>query len=425
MDRISEQRPHHRTPLLVLLGATTISQVGSMLTLVAIPWFVLQTTGSAAKTGLTGVFEALPYIIAGIFGGTLVDRFGFKRMSVLADVTSGATVALVPLLYHTVGLAFWQLLVLAFLASLFNTPGATARRSLLPDLAQLGGMSLERANAAAQGIPRLATLVGPPLAGVLIAVMGASNVLWFDAATFIISALLIGVTAPPAPAPEDDRAERPGYIRQLAEGIRYVRADRFVYGIMAIFALTNFLDAPISLLYAVYAKDRYGNAVSFGLMFAAFGAGALTGTVLFGAIGQRLPRRPLFTIWLVASMLAYGSFIFRPSLPFTLVILALWGICAGSINPLSSVIYQERIPAALRGRVFGIMTALSFIAIPVGRALAGFALQGFGTRTVFLAITVGYLLVNIAAALNPVLRTLDAPREVSERAARQPSGVAS
>jgi MFS family permease len=413
MATMTQATTRIRTPIMALLIATTVSQIGSMLTLVAIPWFVLQTTGSAAKTGLTGVFEALPYIIAGVFGGTLVDRLGFKRMSVIADVTSGLTVALVPLLYHTVGLAFWQLLVLAFLASLFNTPGATARRSLIPDLATLGGMTLERANAAAQGIPRL------------IAVIGASNVLWLDAATFFFSALLIGVTVPAAPAPEHDAPERQGYLHELAEGIRYVRGDRFVYGIMVIFALANFLDAPISLLYAVYAKERYGDAVSFGLMFAAFGAGALAGTVIFGAIGHRLPRRPLFTIWLVASLLAYGSFIFRPELPVTLVILALWGICAGSINPLSSVIYQERIPAALRGRVFGIMTALSFIAIPLGRALAGFALQGFGTHTVFLAIAAGYALVNIVAALNPVLRTLDTPQGLPKCMSAQPSGVAS
>lgn len=425
MATMTQATIRNRTPIMALLIATTVSQIGSMLTLVAIPWFVLQTTGSAAKTGLTGVFEALPYIIAGVFGGTLVDRLGFKRMSVLADVTSGLTVVLVPLLYHTAGLAFWQLLVLAFLASLFNTPGATARRSLIPDLAALGGMTLERANAAAQGIPRLATLIGPPLAGVLIAVIGASNVLWLDAATFFFSALLIGVTVPAAPAPEHDTQERRGYFHELAEGIRYVRGDRLVYGVMVIFALTNFLDAPIALLYAVYAKERYGDAFSFGLMFAAFGAGALAGTVIFGAIGHRLPRRPLFTIWLIASMLAYGSFIFRPSLPFALVTVALWGICAGSINPLSSVIYQERIPAALRGRVFGIMTALSFIAIPLGRALAGFALQGFGTRTVFLAIAAGYALVNVVAALNPVLRTLDTPQGIATCVGAQPSGVAS
>src|SRR5690242_19408119 len=98
-----------RLPLAALFSANLISQTGSMLTFVAIPWFVLQTTGSATKAGLTGFFEALPYFAAGFFGGAVVDRLGFKRTSVLADLANGATVAAVPLLYFTIGLSFWQL----------------------------------------------------------------------------------------------------------------------------------------------------------------------------------------------------------------------------------------------------------------------------------------------------------------------------
>src|SRR5207253_1204203 len=84
----------------------------SQLTLIAVPWFVLQTTGSAARTGFTGFFSLLPLLIGGVFGGLIVDRLGFRRASILADLGSGLMVALVPLLYHTVGLAYWQLLVL-------------------------------------------------------------------------------------------------------------------------------------------------------------------------------------------------------------------------------------------------------------------------------------------------------------------------
>src|SRR5947209_5316139 len=178
MMTITETIPARRLPITALTTAGIVSLTGSMLTNVAITWFVLQTTGSAAKTGLTGIFAMLPFIIGGVFGGALVDRLGFTRMSVLADLTSGLTIALIPLLYHSFGLAFWQLLALTFLANLFNTPGNTARQSLVPDLAALAGMRLERANALVQSIPRFATLFGPPLAGVLIALFGASNVLW-------------------------------------------------------------------------------------------------------------------------------------------------------------------------------------------------------------------------------------------------------
>lgn len=118
----------NRTPLIALLSASAISLTGSRLTLVAVPWFVLQTTGSAARTGITGAAGALAYVVAAFFGGALVDRFGFRRTSICADIASGVAIAMVPLLSHTIGLAFWELLALVFLSTFFNTPGSTARR---------------------------------------------------------------------------------------------------------------------------------------------------------------------------------------------------------------------------------------------------------------------------------------------------------
>ena len=110
----------NRLPLLALFAANAISMVGNVLTAIAIPWFVLQTTGSATQTGITGFFSILPVIVAGLFGGTLIDRLGYRRTSISADLASGLTVALVPLLYFTVGLQFWQLMILVFLCALLD-----------------------------------------------------------------------------------------------------------------------------------------------------------------------------------------------------------------------------------------------------------------------------------------------------------------
>ncbi len=152
--------------------------VGNSLTFVAVPWFVVHTTGSAAKTGLSGGAIALALVLAGFFGGPMVDRLGFRRTSIAADVMSGVTVAMIPLLYDTVGLAFWQLLALVFLGSFFDAPGSSARLNLISDLARKTGMPRERANSAFQAMERSSLLVGPPLAGALRAAFGASNVLW-------------------------------------------------------------------------------------------------------------------------------------------------------------------------------------------------------------------------------------------------------
>jgi MFS family permease len=102
--------PTWRAPILALLGANAVSETRNVLAFVAIPWFVLQTADSAAGTGLTGGAFLLATVVSGAVGGPVVDRIGFKRVSVAADLAGAVTVALIPLLYQTIGLAFWQLL---------------------------------------------------------------------------------------------------------------------------------------------------------------------------------------------------------------------------------------------------------------------------------------------------------------------------
>src|SRR5690348_5365703 len=113
-------------PILALFFANFISQAGSALTSIAIPWFVLQTTGSVVQMGFSAFFTIVPTIIANVLGGVLVDRVGHKRVSVLGDVIAGVGILLIPLFYNTVGLPFVALLPLIFFATLLNGPGGTA-----------------------------------------------------------------------------------------------------------------------------------------------------------------------------------------------------------------------------------------------------------------------------------------------------------
>jgi MFS family permease len=136
-DDLNRRSLAQRLPMLAQLSANAVSMTGNAMANVAIPWFVLQTTGSAAKTGLTFAVIGLSNVLAAFFGGPLVDRLGYKRCSVSTDILSGVVVALVPLLHSTIGLSFWQLLVLVFLGGFIDMPGATARQSMLPSLGQV------------------------------------------------------------------------------------------------------------------------------------------------------------------------------------------------------------------------------------------------------------------------------------------------
>jgi MFS family permease len=184
-----------RAPLIALAGAGAVSLTGNALMRVAVPWFVLSTGRSAAQVGLTFFFETLPLFLGSFFGGVLVDGLGHKRSSVVADLASGTTLAVVPLLHALGALPFELLLGLVFVGAFLDAPGAAAHQALLPEAAEEAGAGLERAFAAYQTICSLAGVVGPVVGGALVAVVGATGVLLVDAATFAFSAVVIGPLA--------------------------------------------------------------------------------------------------------------------------------------------------------------------------------------------------------------------------------------
>ncbi|HEX5503128.1 MAG TPA: MFS transporter [Thermomicrobiales bacterium] len=401
-------------PLWALVAAGAVSGTGSALTWIALPWFVLVTTGSPAKTGLTGFFVVLPGFVAGLFGGTVVDRLGYKRVSIVADLVSGLGIMLVPLLYHTVGLAFWQLLALVFVGALLDVPGFTARRAMIPELAALARTRLERANAAFESVQAVSLLLGPPLAGVLIAWLGASNVLWLDAASFALSAAAVAVAIPAVAAGAREAASG-RYFAELARGLRFLRQDRVLFPLAVSLALMNLVgNAFAAVALPVWVKEVYGRPAVFGLLVAIFGAGSLAGAILYGAIGHRLSRRALWIGSFLVVAVMYGVFALTPALPVIAVVLVVVGVLSGPTNPLLVTIRHERTPAELRGRVFATFSAIAQVASPLGIVLAGYAIQGFGLRPTLVALGVAAAIMSVGMLFVPAFRELRAPgREVA------------
>ncbi|HEU5424147.1 MAG TPA: MFS transporter [Nitrolancea sp.] len=415
--RAGEERRH--LPLYALLTGTGVSIVGSLMTLIAVPWFVLQTTGSPAKTGITTAVWVLPVILSGALAGPIVDRVGHKRIGVVGDLGAGLSVAAVPTLYHTVGLPFAALLLIVFVRGLADFPGRTGRRSLVPQLAELAGWPLERANAAFATIQNLALLLGPALAGVLIARFSPSNVMWLDAATYGFSAAMTALFVP-RPAPErtaTDPAER--YRERLLDGYRFVRRDRLLLTLLGFTTLNTLLTSPLfDVELPVYARQVFDSAVALGLMSAGYGAGALASSFLYGAFGERLPRRAMLLGSVVLTALPLGLLTLEPPLPLAMLALGLSGFAAGPVGPLYQTVVQERVGSAMRGRIFG-LSGVTFVAMPLGVLAAGFLIQGFGVRLALVLQAACILAAALILSRLPALHALDHAAEADEIAVRQ------
>jgi MFS family permease len=406
----SAPETRHRVPVVALLTAQSISEVGNRITALAIPWFVFVTTGSAAKTGVIAFAGLLPVVIASILGGALVDRVGNKQMSIIADVLSGVTVATVPLLYLTVGLEFWELFLLVFLGGILDSPGSTARMALVPNLAERAGMSLERVNSASQAITSSSLLVGPAIAGGLIALIGTSKVLWVDAASFAISAAVVAALVPRT---QPVVTERGHYFEDVFAGLRFLKEDRLLRTILIAAASTNFLDTPLfSVVLPVFANEKFGHASDLGLMLAGMGAGSLAGALLFGSVGARFPKRPQLVAFFVVFGLPLFVLAFSPPLGVAIGVMALVGLATGGINPLAITAIQERTPAEMLARVFGGVIAAALIAAPLGALLGGVGVEAFGVTKVIILIGALIFAVGVWLGLQPALTELDEPTVV-------------
>ncbi|MEV4570086.1 MFS transporter [Nonomuraea sp. NPDC049419] len=398
-----------RRPFITFLAANALSVTGNMLSILAVPWFVLETTGSAVLTGLASFATTFPIVISAAFGGTLVDRFGYRLTSVVSDLVSGLIVLAVPALFLTTGLSYPLLLLMLFLRWLVTTPGETARKAMLPDLSLAAGVRIERATAAYDGVYRGAAMVGAPLAGVLILWIGPHLLLFVDGVSFLLSALLIGAGVPRV---RRNARDSTGYLGDLRAGLSFLRQDRLQLSATAMVVVVNLLDTGVTqVLLALYAREVVGDPRAFGLLTGVLGAGAVAGTIVYGAAGERLPMRLTYGLcFLLAGVPRVLVLALDAPFPVAVAVTALSGFAAGAINPILGILQYDRIPARLRARVIGAMTAAAYAGMPVGGLLAGSLSTLTGLDVTLLMFTSVYVLISAPPFVFRAWRELDRSR---------------
>lgn len=402
----------NRLPLVALLIATVTALTGRQLSGIAIPWLVLTTTGSAGRAGLVAAVVVLPGLVVGLLGGVLIDRLGYRRVAIAANLVSAGGIVMIPILYVTVGLAFWQLLLFVFIGSLLEIPAITAGRSMVPELAELARQPLERVNALFESAGNLSLLVGTPVAGLLVAGIGARNVLWIDAAMSLTGAVVLALWVPGRLFARRAVMVSRGFANDLLAGLRFIRNDRLLWPMAVVLALSNAIGgAAYNVLLPVYAEGTLDSSIALGLTFTALGLGALAGSTLYGALAGRLPRRLVWSVAFLVVPVDLWVFLVSPGVGLLIAAFMLSGLVGGPLNPLMVTIRHERSPAELRGRVFSTYSAIAGSVQPVGFLAAGWAVDALGFLPAVLIFAVLTQLVGVATVVVPGFRDLDRPAE--------------
>jgi MFS family permease len=389
------------------VGAETISLAGTQLSMLAIPWFVLTTTGSPARTGLIAACEMAPYVVVQMLAGPLIDRVGPRRVSVGSDVASALIIGAIPLLHGFGALDFTTLAVLVACGGAARGPGDSAKSALVPAVVTSTGARIERVTGLVGVAERLAATVGPAVAGVLVAWRGPLAAMTIDAATFAVAAVLIATVR----IARVEAGPTEAYHAELRAGVAFLRAEPLLRALVGVIAATNLLDAAMfAVLLPVWARYTGRGPAVIGLLAAAFSVTALAGSAVAAVIGHRLPRRTAFVVgYLVVGAPRFVALALSAPLAVVVAVHLAAGLGAGALNPITHAITLERIPAPMLGRVTSLIEALSWSGIPLGGLIAGGLVALAGLTPAFWLCGGAYFAATTLPALRPAFRRMDQP----------------
>jgi MFS family permease len=372
-----------RRPPAALLAAEAISTTGSQMTLLALPWFVLVTTGSPARMGVVVAADLVPMVVLALPGGALAGRLGARRTMLACDLARAPLIGLVPLL-HALGLLSFPVLVgLVVLHGLFWPPYWASQGALLPELVGDDRELLTRASALFQAATRLTLLVGPALGGVLIGWLGPANVLIVDAATYLVAFALVAGFVPAGRG----RAAAAGDLRGMLAGVRVLLGDRLLRAWTVSASLSQMGFQTLLIALPVLAFTSYGqNPKVAGLLIGAWGGGAMVGSL----VALRLPSSlPPLTVGSVAGLgQALPLWLLVVPLPAAaaVAVLGVAGLANGIRVPPLRAVTLLRMPPSLRVQAMTAEATLPTAAGLLALAVASPALEILGVTPVLAGV---------------------------------------
>lgn len=365
-------------PLTALVVGQAISRAGDALLSVASVWLVLELTNNnplAVSAALA--FEFLPFLLFGLVGGALADRWDRQRTMVTVDALRALLVLAVPLAAAAGVLALWQIFAVNFLLSSLGRIFQPARQAIIPDL--VPEAQLVRANAVLEGTGQAAWVAGPALGGLLVASIGASGVYYLDAASFALSALaLLALRPARRVAPRGGG----GSLRaDLLAGVRHVRGHAALPAALLLGAASTVAFAPVPALLPVLVRTRLeGGARLLGVLMACFFLGSLSGSALAGRLGERLHRGWALILGALALGVAVCVLAAAPAAVLAAAALAIIGAGAALFNVAEYSLLQAESPPELRGRVAAVASVSAQALRPLALVVAGLVAGVAGIR---------------------------------------------
>ena len=362
---------------------------------VAIPWLVLETTGSSAQAGIVLGLSGLSVIFTAPLIGGLIAILGARPVSVWADIISGTSVLLFPVIGTLFGLNIASLLVIAIFGAMFDPAGGTARKSLIQPVVEKEGLSLTKFNGTYEAVATIGTVIGPTAAALAISIIGVNATFYVIAVVFVFASATASLI--PVITVRGDKGKVFSVSNVVGEtrlGVSTLWRDKPLLSLVGLYTMLTAIYMPVeSIVLSRYFQDL-DEPQTLGFVLSAMSVGIVIGALQFHRAVRMLSPRNLVVI----SMSLIGAVVcgmaFLPgAIAFIGLGLAL-GLAFGPVSPLTNYLVQRRVPQHLHGPVFGTQFSLTHLALPAGTLALGLIVQSvsiapllFVIGSLFIAVT--------------------------------------
>lgn len=378
------------------------SNIGSWMQITAQGWLVLELTDSPFYLGLVGLVRAVPALSFTLIGGVIADRYDRRKILMVTQMSAAITATTLGVLDLMGIVTVGMVLVLAFIAALIMSVDNPTRQALVPDL--VGRENLASAVGLNSAAWNGSSIIGPSLAGGLVALAGTGAAFMFNGLSFLAVFFAVATMAPLAQRPRGKQ----GMLENLTAGLKFIFQDRKIWGIMAIIAIPTFFGRPIIQLMPSFARDVVDAGPSgLGILLGVMGAGALTGALLVGKlVASHWTQGSLLLLVTMMFGVALLLFSFSPWYASSLAILLFVGAGQTLFMGLANTMLQFNISEEMRGRVMSAYVLIPMGLMPLGSMVLGTIAEVIGVSMAFaIGAAVIVLFVLLAWRLLPEVRS--------------------
>ena len=391
----------------LLALAALFASAGNSAVHIAIPWLVLEITGSSANAGVVLGISGFSVIFSAPLIGGLIAILGARPVSIWADIISAGSVVLFPIVGSLFGLNLGSLLIIAIVGAIFDPAGATARKSLIQAVAERDGLSLIKFNGTYEAAATIGTVLGPTGAALAISIVGINTTFYLIAIVFILASCLAFFIPVVTTYPKSDESFSFGnVVKETRIGMNALWRDKPLMSLVGLYTLLTAIYMPVeSIVLSRYFRDL-NEPQTFGFVLSAMSVGVVIGALQFHrAVKIFSPgNMVIISMTLIGAVVCAMAF-----LPNAIIFIGLGlalGLAFGPVSPMSNYLVQQRMPQHLHGPVFGTQFSLMYLATPAGTLALGLIVQSVSIAPLLFVIGALFIVVTLLVGFTGPLRRL-------------------